>query len=772
MVTLDILQDGKGTASVPLLSGGFFQATLVGAGVAPEVRRFESPGIGQVVKVAFEGHNGEVLPVRFVGKNGTGIEGVSVSSTWQESDGSFAVTSVLARTDSVGIAEVALPRASVSWIGQDHPGYQSGFVGPLEVDALPRTEDDSLLPYEVVLEPLVELTGRVRASGEDLLEYTLFGWPGGAAASEQEQLDYDIDPKGVFRLMVPDSPINLAAWAEGYGQSRSVWVDAGSAAEDQIVIDLPDALFGRGRVLDERTRKPVAGASIEVHITDFGVAYTRAPVELVTSEAGTFEALAFSPAETANITVVAEGYAKTGSVARFESDGTSNFVDFGDVLLAQDSWAEIEVVGLRLDEEAWIEIDSSGEWLQLQRRGELLIHRESGMHAGRFPFLVSNGSETYREQRVEYLTGRGPWTLRLEVHGGAGLEVNLGQLGSDCVGGFIRVYLGSAFETVERECILQAEHLEAGLVRIDGIQPGPAVLVLHEPVNGVAIAGASLEVLPGTHNQVSLKPCDRNLKVEVVDPAGQPIPGTVVGVGPAIAPGHYSYFGYADSSGVADLGPVPFESGVLRALRPDSALLAGVPIQVPENGDPIQVIFDVDHYVNLLVQDRGVPLAGVSMQTAIAAMDTAASMRFSDDQGNVLIGPVSDVEFECRPMASWVWTESRMVHAVEEGAEPVVIEFRRVGDLAFEVRDSGGMLLDGVAVEVLSEEYATDVAGWVAAGRVEAPSAGLVTDEEGRLLLSGLPNGAFAWSVPALGLEGKVVVPPLAEALVLVRPGS
>ena len=55
---------------------------------------------------------------------------------------------------------------------------------------------------------------------------------------------------------------------------------------------------------------------------------------------------------------------------------------------------------------------------------------------------------------------------------------------------------------------------------------------------------------------------------------------------------------------------------------------------------------------------------------------------------------------------------------------------------------------------------------------LEASSATLTTDAQGRLTLRGLPNGPYTWRVPALDLEGTTTVPPLAEATVEARQGS
>ena len=84
---------------------------------------------------------------------------------------------------------------------------------------------------------------------------------------------------------------------------------------------------------------------------------------------------------------------------------------------------------------------------------------------------------------------------------------------------------------------------------------------------------------------------------------------------------------------------------------------------------------------------------------------------------------------------------------------------------------SNGLPVAGIGVDLASLEYGTNVSELVDEGRVDAPD-GLTTDRKGLVRVSGLPHGAYAWSVTTADGRvhgGRLVVLPGETARVPVR---
>jgi DNA-binding beta-propeller fold protein YncE len=56
-----------------------------------------------------------------------------------------------------------------------------------------------------------------------------------------------------------------------------------------------------------------------------------------------------------------------------------------------------------------------------------------------------------------------------------------------------------------------------------------------------------------------------------------------------------------------------------------------------------------------------------------------------------------------------------------------------------------------MVLELESFEFQTSVATWIAEGRVTSSTGSLATDVQGRLSLTGLPRGTYAWSAEEQG---------------------
>ena len=763
--------DGVGGGRLPVVNGGQLTAFLIGEGVPLSTKTFDSPDPGGQVALTFGSEGAESITWRFLDPGGEPVSEVSASLGWDDVDGAWIQVPTITISDEDGLAHTPLPAAGEVWLGYLHQDYLADFSGPFEPASLPRGDDGLLLPVEFTLTPKARLTGRVRGGGEYLLEYKLYGWEAGEPASNQLELDYTIGENGIFLMERQAGPIYLSATAEGYAQSSSVQVAAPKGLSDEILIEVQEPLLGRGRVLDALTLEPIPGAQVWIGVTEFGNVYAWMPDALVTDSNGSFEARAFSSDQLSNAWVDAEGYASVSGLGEVDMAGVASEVNFGDVLLERASWTDIEVHGLGEEDKAWIQVEGGSDWIEMAAHGEVWTYRLEGQVGGRLSYGVANDDGTLWASRLLYQSGRGPWKDVVHLGGTTSLQLSLGDLGAGFVGCELVMRMGSLYQTTDRTYALTASDIETGRVQLEGLTPGVTSIILkdHEMV---ALGGVSVELVEGTEVHAELQVDCVPLRVELVSLTGEPLPGAIVNVSPLDAAGFWSYHAYTDANGVADLGQVPFKEGAMRVMTQGSGHMSGQTIRVPDGGGTVRVAFDSTHELSVRLHDRGTPLGGLALRAAFVQEQTALDLRKTDPQGQFFLGPVSDADYFLLPTQAWVWAELVRVHSVPQGATPVEVELRRIGDFVLNVQTSTGSLGGGMVIDLHSEEYDTDVATWVADGRLEVSSASMKTDSSGRLTVRGLPNGPYTWSIPALGLEGAVTVPALGEVTVEARQGQ
>jgi hypothetical protein len=99
-------------------------------------------------------------------------------------------------------------------------------------------------------------------------------------------------------------------------------------------------------------------------------------------------------------------------------------------------------------------------------------------------------------------------------------------------------------------------------------------------------------------------------------------------------------------------------------------------------------------------------------------------------------------------------------------ATPVLV--RRLGGLEIAVRGSMGRAVNDLEVSVLSLEFGSHAADWLARKLIESSTSNGRTDSNGRLALTGLPNGDYEWSLVAGGEQvGGIVNVPATEVAVV-----
>lgn len=314
-VTLPLLRDKKGKLQREVTSGrdGRFRTPEIAPGeyrlaiVAPGGRMFhgepftvppretllprrrpdpQAPAVLDLGRFAVDA--GVTLEIFATGPGGAGLPGAKVGA-FQQPAGEDKAVFIESETGPAG-------KAVLSGLQPDLPAsvtcVQAGFrTWRQDFDAPPGA-------VECALEPLASIAGKVR-EGE---ERPVAGATVSLAGSKRRTAT---DADGRFSLEAIDpGDVRLVVAAPGFRVERLSLTLAPGEARSLPAVDLLPGEEVRGRVIDARSREPIAGASL-VAVDPPGAA------EAVSDAEGDFS-IAVAEGESVRLTVSAAGYAEAG----------------------------------------------------------------------------------------------------------------------------------------------------------------------------------------------------------------------------------------------------------------------------------------------------------------------------------------------------------------------------------------------------------------------------------------------------------------------------
>ena len=204
----------------------------------------------------------------------------------------------------------------------------------------------------------------------------------------------------------------------------------------------------------------------------------------------------------------------------------------------------------------------------------------------------------------------------------------------------------------------------------------------------------------------------------------------------------------------------PFEPARYRAYmeHPEFGYHYGVLVEVRSlSEEPIEIVFAPDRSIELQLMDGVDPLASVSCLPVEERGFARLSPTSSDATGLVRWTAIGAGRFTVQIRQPGFWPTDAGVEALPPG-QRTEVQVRRLGDLDVSLERTSGGSTAGVVLELESLEFQVSVATWVADGRVTSSTGSLAADAQGRLGLTGLPRGTYAWS--AEGQGGTVEVLP------------
>jgi len=144
--------------------------------------------------------------------------------------------------------------------------------------------------------------------------------------------------------------------------------------------------------------------------------------------------------------------------------------------------------------------------------------------------------------------------------------------------------------------------------------------------------------------------------------------------------------------------------------------------------------------------DGATPVSAVGVRLSDRTRLYILADTATDEHGGVNYGPVSASDLLVDVIDPRVWREQFSVRSTQD-ERVTTVQVRRLGGVEIAVRNAAGALVRDAAVTLYCDDLKTDVAVWIADGRVSGASQQLATDENGKLRVNGLPRGKYRWSV-------------------------
>jgi hypothetical protein len=170
--------------------------------------------------------------------------------------------------------------------------------------------------------------------------------------------------------------------------------------------------------------------------------------------------------------------------------------------------------------------------------------------------------------------------------------------------------------------------------------------------------------------------------------------------------------------------------------------------EVPCDPLPDEVRFDFRSLLEVTLVDGAVPLPGkiVFLEDGTGAGHLIENLP-TDEHGLAVFGPLTEDDYLVRVEHSTLWPHAERVRAT--GARvPLRLDVRRRGS-ALVTAIVGGVVAAESGFELVSEEFGSVVVEWIERGLITSTTAGLNTDDQGRVRLDGLPRGGYRWSMAA-----------------------
>lgn len=720
----DVPEDGAwGPIRVPLSGAAAFEFTLSGGGIIPQTLVLDSPEAGARVRVDFDAKMGIGVRFRVLNQAEEPLAGALAIVHWLD-DGEW-VKSESPPSGEDGVAIVpGCPAASI-YFDVRCVGFANTRSGPFLI----TSPDDAR--WTIRLERAARLVGRCIRGGEPVPSFKILYWP--TAKSEALRRLVVDDPDGSFELAdVAPGSLNLVAASTSLGQSGVQQVSLRAGETSEVVVELGETAEGAGRIIDGATKQGIGGVEVQAYVSGFS-ALDALGDPVASDDEGVFRIGGFGDSPMF-FRVSAEGYSGYwGSAA----STAGQEVDLGVISLWPKQPLTVRLIG---DEggASRYSIETRGDGLLPTAFPEDGVLRIEEFSNGSYVFFVTFPDGSAHEYAQTLRPGT-PWEFDVDATATRRLTVRVVE-GN---GQVLPKQLWAVVEPRDKPALRVSRSFSgADEVTISKLPPGPFVLSLLDDANTRAMEVGTFEgdVLDLTM-QVELA-APRTFRV--VDREEEPVPAASLWFEVTDGSGR-GQFADVDAKGEAVVYGLPRNGVAVQIRHPTLGVEAKMAIDLPADPEEVVILeLRAEGSIDIAMMDGETPAVGINCDLFVDGFTTGQHWsEQTDESGRVRWERLGEGRYRVVATHPDYWPLEDRVEPQEEAR---VLQIRRRGDLEISIDSSSGRV-DGLAVQLASMEFGVDVVEWVGAGLVEASSSVLETDAEGRLVIEGLPHGAYQWRV-------------------------
>jgi hypothetical protein len=747
--TIRSVENGPwGPVRLPLVAAERYRVRLEGSPIIPVERLFEPPAAGARLRHDLVTEIGAYVLFRVADEEDRVIPTAVVRVEWQEPANpehwNFLERSKN-RFDQIDVW--SLPPGSMKFTAFA-PGYVPYVHDPI------RTSFCEDLYFAITLPAAGRLRGKCLYRGEPVRDFEVVVSLSAAQNTSKSTTFFDRED-GTFELdSVPNGSFTISASSFFTPACEPVAMHCAPGEIVEVTLELLDGIPGRGRVVDLATGMPLEDASIQMFVKGGIGPIARWGLPLPVRSDGSFEFRGFLPGKNF-ARALAPGYSNLVVV---RDSGAESILEWGDIALTPAQDFTIELVPPERAEGALVLAKGATTLPGRTFSDGSVVYR--GVSAGTYGVTISEADETdtFVEMR---LTPGSDWTLRVPVAGPNHLSVGVVSEAGNAMAQVSR--LEASYESSQGFRTIRSKFTDArDVVEFEGID-APFVTVQAFDANERATTAAGSFRDGILHLELRLG--GRPFLLRVVDADGEPVSDVRVILSDPGAPG-MTFFGSTDASGECSIHGVPTRD-IVADLQHARGSHFGIPVDASSRS--VELILDPRAKLELRFLDGELPLAGVICDVVDpSGAPFGPGRSTSDDQGRATIASLGADTYRVRATRADCWPVDFEAEARVEGG-PRTIQMRRLGELEIQVFASSGLPVPDLPVELVSLELETDVAAWIAAGRVRGE--GLITDPRGRIRLERLPRGSYRWRIvrPSTEpLEGSLRVEPEEQAPVRI----
>lgn len=741
-----------GPAAVPATGAEVFTARLEGSDFISTVVEFDNPGVGGNAFVEFTAKSGFSKWFQALDSNGEPVPFPELVARWTWS-GETVESKVIGREDGYVMVPGIPPGALTGTLTA--PGMGQHYYGPVSIP------EDPPSVLQCVLSPGYQLQGRCLRGIEPITDFEVRYWSVRNTAWRGSEVFKDtVD--GEFTLdHLTTSRVEVMAISPDYGRSQPVVIDLTKDPHKDLVLDIAAPKTMHGVVVSSRSGEALPNATVSVFSSRMYTEMDTIGAPAAVGPAGHFELQRLA----AGINVV--GFHAPG----FSHRELKVFAtESGDVDLGEIELVPCQALTAKLilpdghDPSQWM-LTAKGigaiRPVGFNGSGELRVENAS---EGAWSFEVRDleGLGTILATQDRWLRAGEEWHLEFDLANGRSLIIKGPDVseykGSTTVKASVR-YIGIDGRS-QSQIVTLDKHGEARIHA--AVAPGAVIVQTLGAVSMDRATGfAMYEVDESDPDEILIElPLElASRTMRIVDSGGYPLHGVAAVLRSSSYPEIQLAHGFTDSDGEVMFGSEINMADLVDLTSPKGGIHHGIELTLPSSAsDVVEIEFEMSSSVEVLLTDGGTPQSTPTVR--LWATDSGAilsSGQTPDGEGRVSFPNLCPGEYELRVDGPDHWPVRRVVEAVSHPS-PRIIEVRRVGDLDLEFVKAGqGPLANQpLALECLTlGERALD---WIASGKLMGFASGLMTDHDGKLILSRLPHGEYRWS--AAGSSGSFRLEP------------